>query len=366
MIHLLIVGVTLFMAFSACSTIGVNHDESTLKRLEQSPNYRGGKFHNLLETPTLVTSVWEVSKDAIFNKSDRATPQYIPEYEILSRKELDSLPDDQNYAIWLGHSSVLLKVQGKYILTDPIFSSRPSPVQFAGTKRFHPTPISAKDLPELDIVLISHDHYDHLDRSTIEEIKDKTKRFITPLAVGEYLKAWGVPDSKISELDWWEDLKESGFTITATPARHGSGRGLTNRYSTLWSGFAVHHPQFDFYYTGDTGMMPSFKEIGDKLGPFDLTLVQLGAYGDNWPLIHMTPEDGVQAHQDVQGLKMLPVHWGTFSLAFHAWDEPIIRARKAAEAQNVDMINTVPGKIIPLEQNKKLADAESLNQSLNK
>ncbi len=358
LIHLFIAGVTLLFGLNACNTMSVNHSEGTLKRLEQSPNYRDGKFHNLLESPTLVTSIFEVSKDAMFNRSKNDIPEYVPKINSLTKKDLTDLPNDNNFVVWLGHSSVLLKIQGKYILTDPVFSQKPSPVSFVGSDRFHPVPIKTEDLPELDIVLISHDHYDHLDRATIEKIKDKVGKFITPLAVGDYLKAWGVDANKVVELDWWENANIDGFTISATPARHSSGRGLANRYSTLWAGFAVKHDSFSFYYTGDTGMMPTFEEIGKRFGPFDLTLTQLGAYGENWPLIHMTPEEAVKSHKMVQGIKMLPIHWGTFNMAFHAWDEPYLRAQKAAKEENVDMIETIPGSIITLETAKEIANNE--------
>lgn len=358
-IHFIIAGVTLLFSLNACNTMNVKHGQDTINRIENSPNFKDGKFRNLTETPTLVTSVWEVSKDALFNKSDNSVPKYVPKINTLKTEDLEALSDEENHVIWLGHSSVLLKIQGSYVLTDPVFSHNPSPVPFYGAERFHPTPISVQDLPEIDIVLISHDHYDHLDKPTIQELKDKVGRFITPLAVGDYLKAWGVDPSKIKELDWWESADEAGFSITATPARHGSGRGLNNRYSTLWAGYAVNHPEFDFYYTGDTGMMETFEEIGRKHGPFDLTLVQLGAYGKNWPLIHMTPEEAVQSHRMVKGIKMLPIHWGTFDLAFHAWDEPIKRAKKAAEKDNVDLIKTFPGNIVTLKEQQKLANKDT-------
>jgi L-ascorbate metabolism protein UlaG (beta-lactamase superfamily) len=298
-----------------------------------------------------------MSKDVLFNKSKRAIPEFIPKHRLLSKEEIENLPNDENYVIWLGHSSVLLKLQGKYILTDPVFSNRPSPVQWIGTERFHPAPLDAENFPMLDIILISHDHYDHLDKNTIDILKDKTSMFVVPLAVGSYLKSWGVDENKIVELDWWDSVNLFDFEITATPARHGSGRGLTNRYSTLWSGFAVKTDNYNFYYTGDTGAMPSFSEIGNKLGPFDLTLVQLGAYGDNWPLIHMTPEEAIDAHKTVKGEQMLPIHWGTFNLALHAWDEPIIRAKTAANEKSVRLIDTYPGEIVKLVKTNETAEA---------
>ncbi len=355
-IHLIIAGVTLILGLNSCNTMHVQHDKKTVDRIQMSPNYKNGKFQNQLKTPTIVTSIWEVSKDAIFNRSKHSVPEYVPIINKLKKEDLESLPNDQNHIIWLGHSSVLLKIQGKFILTDPVFSFKPSPVSFVGTERFHPVPIEFEELPVIDIVLISHDHYDHLDKPTIEKIKDKVNQFITPLAVGDYLKAWGVDEDKISELDWWQSYQYGDFSITSTPARHGSGRGLNNRNSTLWSGFAVKHSSFNFYYSGDTGMMPTFEEIGNRLGPFDLTLVQLGAYGDNWPLIHMTPEDAVKSHKMVEGNKMLPIHWGTFNLAFHAWDDPINRARTAAEKENVDLINTFPGNIVTIQSETELAE----------
>ncbi len=360
-VYALIFGISLFFGLSSCATISVSHSQKTIQRLEKSPNYRDGKFHNLIETESLVTSVFQLTADAYLEESPDCIPKYVPVYDTLSYEELESLDNNSNFAVWIGHSSVLLKIAGKYILTDPVFSNYPSPFSLRHLQRFQPPPISIENLPDIDIVIISHDHYDHLDRPSIEKLKDKTAHFITPLAVGDYLREWGVSDSKITELDWWESTTKDGFTITATPARHGSGRGISEDNTTLWASFVVTSANFNLFYSGDTGMMPTFKEIGNKYGPFDLTMIQLGAYSENWPYVHMTPEEAIEVHKMVYGSKLLPVHWGTFNLAYHAWDEPLRRAAITAEKENVDLIQTIPGRIIEIESrtNKEDVIAES-------
>ena len=216
-----------------------------------------------------------------------------------------------------------------------IETKRVSPFSFAGPARFHPSPVTVDELPAIDVVVISHDHYDHLDHETITALSTKTGKFIVPLGVGAHLLAWGIDSRHIIELDWWESAVVSEMSFTATPAQHFSGRGLRDRNRTLWASWAINGQQHSVYYSGDTGWFDGFREIGDRLGPFDMTLMHIGAYAKQWESVHMTPEDAVRAHADVRGGVMLPVHWGTFNLALHSWTDPVDRLLDANEGKVV-------------------------------
>jgi L-ascorbate metabolism protein UlaG (beta-lactamase superfamily) len=249
---------------------------------------------------------------------------------------LKSLSPDKPTLIWFGHSSYLISVGGKKILADPVFSERASPVQYAGSKNYPGTEIyKAEDFPELDVIIISHDHYDHLDYNTILKLNGRTKFFCVPLGVGEHLEHWGVDKSKIREYDWWEgETLLPGINVTATPARHFSGRGFS-RNKTLWASFVVKVDNYTIFVGGDSGFDQSFKNIGEKFGPFDIAMLECGQYDKQWPFIHMAPEETVQAGIDLKAKVFLPVHWAKFTLALHPWKEPIRRAVKHAELLNM-------------------------------
>jgi L-ascorbate metabolism protein UlaG (beta-lactamase superfamily) len=243
-------------------------------------------------------------------------------------------------ATWLGHSTVLVEIDGVRVLTDPVWGDRASPMSFAGPKRFHPAPVPISSLPPLDAVIISHDHYDHLDHPTILELARLDVPFITSLGVGAHLEAWGVPAARIIELDWWEQttLARGGVTITAAPSQHFSGRSLGDRNRTAWSSFQVRGPRHAFFFSGDTGLTHEYKEIRERLGPFDLVMLEVGAFHPAWGDIHLGPENALAALQLLGGGAFLPVHWGTFNLALHAWDEPpetLLRLAPEAGAQLV-------------------------------
>jgi L-ascorbate metabolism protein UlaG (beta-lactamase superfamily) len=248
---------------------------------------------------------------------------------------------------WFGHSSLLLEIDGHRFLMDPMWSERVGPVGWAGPKRWYPPPIALADLPAVDAVIISHDHYDHLDYGTVKALTATGVRFIVPLGVGAHLARWGVAEDKITELDWWQGLSLGDLRVTATPARHASGRTLIfDNDATLWAGYALVGPKHRVYFSGDTGLFPGLKEIGARLGPFDLTMIEVGQYDAAWPDWHSGPEQAVRAHQMVGGRVMLPIHWGLFALASHGWTEPIERTLVAAQKSGVVVMTPKPGESV--------------------
>tara|TARA_Y100001960_G_scaffold318376_1_gene388096 strand:+ start:543 stop:1730 length:1188 start_codon:yes stop_codon:yes gene_type:complete len=282
-------------------------------------------------------------------------------------KELPIVKLDKNYfdktisqtrLTWFGHSTVMLEIDKKKLLIDPVLSDYASPVKGYFVKpRYQPgLPLQAEDLPNIDAVLISHDHYDHLDYETIIKLKDKVSNFFVPLGVGSHLLEWGVDKSKIIELNWWEDVKFEELTLSFAPTRHFSGRGLTNKNSTLWGSWVIAGTEHNLYFSGDSGYSKYFKQIGDKYGPFDLTMVECGQYNEDWHSIHMTPEESVQANIDLQGDVMIPIHWSAFTLSLHTWNEPVKRAAKHAEKLKVNMLTPKIGQSIIIGEDNQTTD----------
>ena len=247
---------------------------------------------------------------------------------------------------WLGHSILFVEIDGRRFLVDPVFGERASPFTFLGPKRWYASPLSPEDLPELDAILISHDHYDHLDLTAVEKLSPRGLRWIVPLGVGAHLEAWGVPPDLVTELDWWQTTTVEDATITATPARHFSGRWLDDQNRTLWAGFAIRGARHNVYYSGDTALFDELVDIGQRLGPFDLTIIEAGAYDALWSDVHLGPEQAVRAHRLVRGDLLLPVHWGLFDLALHGWTEPLERVFRAAEREGVRFVTPRPGESI--------------------
>lgn len=264
---------------------------------------------------------------------------------------LNHTPSDALRVTWLGHSGAILDIDGKRFLMDPVWYDRASPFTLIGPKRFFDNPIALKDLPPFDYLLLSHDHYDHLDKQSILELSTRNIPIITMLGVGKRLVGWGIPQDLVTELDWWQvvDLGD-GFVVTATPARHFSGRWVNDRFSTLWGAFAIKGPHHNVFFGGDSGYYEGFITIGEKLGPFDLTMLEIGAYNDEWPQIHMGPESAVQAHIDLSGNLLMPLHWGTFSLAFHSWTDPIERLLFEAAKRAVPLLLPRPGETCTVER----------------
>ena len=266
----------------------------------------------------------------------------------LTREQLFAAPDHSVFR--LGHSTVLLKMRGKFWLTDPVFAERASPFSWAGPKRFHQPPISLEDLPPIEAVILSHNHYDHLDHKAVVQLADKTRYFLAPLGVGDTLVKWGVDASKVRQLDWWQGTEVDGIRFVSTPAQHFSGRGLFYGNQTLWCSWVMIDGPRRIFFSGDTGYFEGFKRIGEQYGPFDLTLMETGAYNVDWPHVHMQPEETLQAHIDLKGRWLLPIHNGTFDLAFHAWHEPFDRIMALAWERNVSITTPAMGQAFMLNQ----------------
>jgi len=243
-------------------------------------------------------------------------------------------------ATWLGHSTVLIEIDGKRVVTDPVWGPRASPSSLAGPKRFQPAPVPLRSMPAVDLVIVSHDHYDHLDYPTIRQLAKTNVPFVTSLGVGAHLEAWGVRPELIVELDWWEShaLPGSDITVTAAPSQHFSGRSLSDGNATLWSSMVIRSPRHAVFFSGDTGLTPEYRAIGERLGPFDLVMIEVGAFHPAWGNIHLGPENALEALALLGGGPFLPVHWGTFNLALHAWDQPAEMLFELAPKAGVQLI----------------------------
>ncbi len=320
-----------------------------LERIKSSSNYREGSFQNLLPTEMLAegASYPKMMVEFFFGKVVDGVPtSSLPSV----KSDLRALLLNDPVIVWFGHSSYLIIINGKRILIDPVFSAYASPWQFVGTKNFtYSHPYSIDDFPEIDLVLLTHDHYDHLDYHAILKLRSKAKQFCTALGVGEHLIYWGIEESKIREFDWWQsETIFSGLKLTATPARHFSGRGF-KRNQSLWTSFVLSVVGYKIFVGGDSGYDPSFKTIGDKLGPFDLAILECGQYNEQWPYIHMMPEHTVQASMDLRASVLLPVHWGKFKLSLHSWTDPINRAVAQAKILNQKITTPRIGEIVKLD-----------------
>jgi L-ascorbate metabolism protein UlaG (beta-lactamase superfamily) len=294
-----------------------------LERMKASPRYAEGTFRNTASVaPGLKKGTVSPTLSEFFWGGQRRTPPGpLPSTSPLPYWSRP--PETGLRATWLGHSTVLLEVDGLRVLTDPVWGERASPVTFAGPKRFQPVPATLASLPPLDAIVVSHDHFDHLDYPTILELAKLDVPVVTSLGVGAHLEAWGVPAARIKELDWWESAElPGGLTITAAPSQHFSGRSMHGRNLTLWSSMVIRGPRHAVFFSGDTGLTPEYADILQRLGPFDLAMLEVGAFHPAWGDIHLGPENALQAVTLLGAPSFLPVHWGTFNLAMHAWDEP--------------------------------------------
>ena len=322
-------------------SLGKRAEGLRLERMKASPMWAGDGFRNVhpvlpglrdaaAEKPTL--------SDFLCGGNRRVPRGPLPSMD--PREGWRAPPGTGLRATWLGHSTVLVEIDGVRVLTDPVWGPRASPSQIAGPKRFQPVPVALRALPPVDAVLVSHDHYDHLDYPTIRELARQEVPFVTSLGVGAHLQAWGVPEHRITELDWWEShtLPNADLTITAAPSQHFSGRGLKDRNATLWSSLVIRSARHRVFFSGDTGLTTEYAAIRERLGPFDLVMLEVGAFHPSWGDIHLGPGNALEALSLLGGGAFLPVHWGTFALAMHAWDEPAETLLALAPAKGAQLL----------------------------
>lgn len=352
-ITVLVVFIIAVYVFMQQSKFGKPPAGQRLETIQSSPNYRDDKFQNQRPTPDLTdgANYYSVLKDFIFNKSKRS----IPAVSLPSKKtNLFTLDPEKNVLVWFGHSSYFMQVDGKKILVDPVLSGSASPLKFT-TKSFAGSDIyTTDDIPAIDYLFISHDHWDHLDHETVLKLKPKIKKIITGLGTGAHLEHWGFDQKIIIEKDWNEEvILDEGFVVNTVPARHFSGRSF-KRQQAIWLSFVLRTPTIKIFIGGDSGYDSHFSAIGNQFGPFDLAILECGQYNKSWKHIHMMPEELIQAALDLKAEKLIPVHWAKFTLALHSWDEPIIRVTEEAKRKNFPVIHPMIGEEVDLEnpQNK--------------
>ncbi|MCJ7582474.1 MAG: MBL fold metallo-hydrolase [Candidatus Aminicenantes bacterium] len=350
LIFLIIGSVAIF--FYTAPQLGAKSSGVRLTRILQSPNFKNGKFQNSVKTPmstsenSIMKGMWKYFTGGENREPKKPLPT-IP----FDKNQFNKLENDSPVICWFGHSTVLIKLEDTIFITDPVFCERASMFPSFGPKRFeYENSYSIEDLPRIDAVIISHDHYDHLDYQAIKKLHPTVEKFFVPLGVAAHLEKWGVPVEKIVELDWWEEGQFDGFTLIATPARHFSGRGITDRFKTLWCSWVIKSEKSNIYFGGDSGFFPGFREIEEKFGPIDFTMMECGAYSQYWSTIHMKPEETARAHLELKGKVLMPIHWGKFNLSLHSWTEPVERLSAKKEMENIRLATPVIGEIYDLEK----------------
>ncbi|MEO5681145.1 MAG: MBL fold metallo-hydrolase [Chitinophagaceae bacterium] len=318
-----------------------------LQKIQQSPNYKNGAFQNTSLTPVMAedSSFWKTLQSYLNKPRNTKPPVALP----FVKTDLGKLTNDAPVIVWFGHSSYLLRINGLTILVDPVFSNHASPVSFMVKAYAGAGTYSVQDMPEIDVLIQTHDHYDHLDYVAVTALRPKVKKVLTALGAGAHFEYWGYDSRIITELDWWQTTTIApGIQLTAAPARHFSGRGIM-RGKTLWASFVLKTPAHTVYIGGDSGYDSHFKEIGRQYGPFDLAILECGQYNINWPHIHMMPEDTAQAAIDLGAKRLLPVHWAKFTLALHPWNDPIIRLVKKAAALGLPITTPMIGEPVIID-----------------
>lgn len=323
------------------------------ERITRAPNFADGKFTNPSGASAIIGLGKSLEVARAFwasSSASRTPPAPLPMVSPIAGWR--ERPRTGLRATWLGHSTTLIEIDGARVLTDPVWSLRASPSQLAGPRRFHAPPAAIEALPPLDAIVLSHDHYDHLDAAAVEVLARSTSApFFTPLGVGAHLERFGVPEARIVELGWWEEAEVPGtaLTVAATPAQHFSGRGPFDRNDTLWASFVVRGPRHRVFFSGDTGLEPELGRVRDRFGPFDLVMLEVGAFHPLWGAIHLGPDQAMAAHAALGGGPLLPVHWSTFDLALHAWDEPILRLEEAAREGDLALVAPRLGEVRDVE-----------------
>jgi len=341
-VALTLIGAATIVTFDLWTALGKKPSGEHLDQISASPQWRGARFDNTL--PQSAMPIWPIIKASFGGEQIRNPGDPLP-LDVIDPSVYRTPPPSGLRLSWIGHSTFLIELDGKTVLTDPVWGPRASPATWVGPKRFHPPPIAIAELPRLDAVIISHDHYDHLDYPSIRALADRGVVFYVPLGVGAHLAYWGIPDDRIRELDWWDTVELDGVTLAATPARHFSGRVPWHEKSTLWCSWSVIGPHHRVFFSGDSALFPGFADIGQTYGPFDVALIENGAYDAMWRDVHLGPEQAVAAFEMVRGELLVPIHWGTFNLAHHSWLEPAERIIAAAAAAGAEVFVPRPGQI---------------------
>lgn len=344
---------TLLLVLLAASTewltsFGAPPEGPRLERMQRNPRFFDGAFTNTRDVSTMSGDGggWALLREYLSGDAQRSPERPLP---VVDPSGAWSTPPESGLRVtWLGHSTTLIEIDGARILTDPMFSLRASPSTLVGPARFQPPPVPFSALPELHAVIISHDHYDHLDMATVRALSAKGLPFYVPLGVGAHLEAWGVPAEQVVELEWWQSaaLSELPIRLHATPAQHFSGRALHDDNVTLWSSWVLEGPTHRVFFSGDTGRAPEFPEVRERLGPFDLVMLEVGAFHRAWGAIHLGPEQAVDVHAELGGGPLMPIHWGTFNLALHSWDEPLEVLLRIAEERELPLLTPRPGEAL--------------------
>ncbi len=329
----------------------VNEERQAL--YESSQQFNKGKFVNTkkeIPEATSFSKMLSISRKFFFEKVENGRPNGDLRVQKIDSAHIANY-NGGSRLIWFGHSAFLLQIDGKNILIDPMFGSVPAPHQWMGAKRFNvQLPIDIEKLPKIDAVVISHDHYDHLDYESIKRLKDKVGAYFVPLGVGVHLEAWEVDRSKIKEMDWWEETVFKNIQLACTPAQHFSGRKFSNGQSTLWSSWVIKSDSTALFFSGESGYATHFTAIGKKYGPFDFAMMECGQYNKMWPDIHMFPEETAQAGVDLRAKSIMPIHWGAFKLALHSWTDPIVRVSKKAEELAIPLVTPKIGEPIIINE----------------
>ena len=327
--------ITVIVFVNTAPQIGQKPEGADLARIKESPNYQNNEFVNLITTKMgSFGDIVSTLPDFIYTKNGSPSDPLPVHFGEHNQNTVDSLC----FVTWYGHSAFLFEIGSIRILLDPMLGEASSPVSF-GSRRFpYSRPIPLEEIRDIDAVILSHDHYDHLDYNSIIMLKDHVGHFYTALGVGSHLKKWGVSSDKITELDWWESTELAGVKLTACPSRHFSGRGFNDRNATQWASWVIKADRYNLYFSGDSGYGPHFKEIGDRYGPFDFAMLECGQYNEAWEAIHMMPEQSVQAGIDLVAQLLMPIHWGAFKLSVHEWTDPIVRFVAESEKREVEIV----------------------------
>lgn len=354
LVLLLLLALGVFM--TGCSAFGTRPGKEYEEKFKASANYNSEEKIFFNRRPNLVKEMrkramsFSTFKEWFAGGKDRRPSKPLPEIKPDMQEFVK--PSDEIKVIWFGHSTFLLNLDGKIILVDPVFSESASPFSFM-VKRFQKPVLELSELPPIDYIVISHDHYDHLDMESIKFFKDKKTLFVAPLGVGSHMIGWGIPSNRITELDWWQSHQQDGLEFIATPAQHFSGRDGIHDNTTLWASWVIRTEKHSIYFSGDSGYDTHFKEIGDKYGPFDLAFIENGQYNVKWKEVHMLPEESIKAYFDLKAKRYFPVHWGMFELSLHSWYEPIQKISEFAWDNSINLVSPKIGEVVVVNDRYK-------------